>query len=77
MERRITVSERHAHYAGKAIQGRDGFQLEARPAIGIHRPLEQVGLATLPEGPLILGWLTDCAVLRDQAPARRARRASR
>ena len=53
----------------------------ACPPVVAYSPAEQARVAeevaALPEGALIMGWLADYAVLRDQARACRSPRASR
>ncbi|GAA0306610.1 hypothetical protein GCM10008966_28910 [Rhodovulum strictum] len=53
----------------------------ACPPVVTYSPAEQARVAeevtALPEGALIMGWLADYAVLRDQARACRSPRASR
>ena len=53
----------------------------ACPPVVAYSPAEQMRVAeevaALPEGALIVGWLADYAVLRDQARACQAPRASR
>ena len=50
MDRRLDVTQSVMRIVrSKTIQRRDAVQFEAHPAIGIHRPLEQFGLA-MPDG---------------------------